>query len=171
MWASYPYADDLSLPASVTSRVEMAPLEDLLLATLREALPDVPIYALIPFDQFPIDDFFIQVRRITGQGYWSGDDRFIDSGGIAVHVFAKGPNADQVAALVSEAVRVALRDAARNRRWFPGLGGLIKVRLDDEPVRKTDWATSSGPVQFADLPAGYQRYETRYSVWVRKPLT
>lgn len=159
----------LGLPASVTDLAEMTPMEDIALRVLREAMPDVSIQSLIEFDQTDMDRFFIVVRRIPSWGIWSGDDRFIDAGGLAVHVFAQDPDADEVGAIVSEAARVALRNSARDRDWYEDIGGLLKVQLVEEPVRRTDWATSSGPVQFADLPAGYQRYEARYSLWVRLP--
>lgn len=159
----------LNLPDSIVQLAEMTPLEDVALRVLREAMPDVKIQSLIEFDQAEVERFFILVRRIPGWGTWQGDERFIDYGGLAVHVFAKDPNADEVGAIVSEAVRVALRNNARDRVWYADIGGLLNVELVEEPVRKTDWATSSGPVQFADLPAGYQRYEGRYSLWVRLP--
>ena len=159
----------LGLPAAVTNLAEMAPLEDIALRVLREAMPGVDVRSLIESDQADLDRFFILVRRIPGWGVWDGDERFIDHGGLAVHVFAKDPNSDVVGAIVSEACRVALRNSARRRDWYPDLGGLLSTQLIQEPVRRTDWATSSGPVQFADLPAGYQRYEARYSLKVRLP--
>ena len=159
-----------NLPAEILDLIELHPVEDLVLRILREALPTSPIYSMIPFDQGALGDYFILIRRLPGWGTWDGDARFIDFAGVGVHVFAKDPNADAKGALVSEAVRVVLRDAAKNRVHYPDLGGPTKVRMDEEPVRKTDWATSSGPVQFADLPSGYQRYEARYSVWIRRPV-
>ena len=162
--------DILGLPEEITSRVELHPVEDIMLRCLREAMPTSPIYSKIPFDQATLGDYFILVRRLPGWGMWDGDARFVDFAGVGVHVFTKDPNADMKAALISEAVRVAIRDAAKKRAYYPGLGGLVKTRMDEEPVRRTDWATSAGPVQFADLPAGYQRYEARYSVWIRRPI-
>ena len=160
----------LGLPAEITTRVELHPVEDIMLRVLRGALPASPIYSMIPFDQTRLGDYFILVRRLPGWGIWDGDDRFVDFAGVGVHVFTKDPNADEKAALISEAVRVAIRDAVRSNTYFPDLGALKKVRMDEEPVRRTDWATSSGPVQFADLPSGYQRYEARYSLWIRRPI-
>lgn len=159
----------LNLPAAITDKVEMLPLEDVALRVLRDALPGVAIRSLIESDQLPIERFFVLVRRIPGIGIWRGDERFIDYGGLAVHVYAQDMDSDEVGAIVSEACRVALRDSASRRDWYPELGGLIRVQLVEEPMRKTDWATSSGPVQFADLPAGMQRYEARYNLWVRRP--
>lgn len=170
-WSDLPFASQVELPDVIKGKVELAPIEALTLAALRKHLPGVQVNSLIEFDQTGLDDFFILVRRVSGMGLWDGDERFIDYAGLAVHVFAKDPDADTKGALVSEAVRVVLRDSARAREFYPGLGGFTSVRMDEEPTRKTDWAASSGPVQFADLPAGYQRYQTNYSLWVRKPLS
>lgn len=164
----------LNLPVSVTDLVEMLPAEDIVLRVLHGAMPDVELRTMIEMDQSdmdnsPQDRFFVLVRRVNIPGYWSGDDRFIDEAGISLQVFAKDPDADEVGAIVSEACRVALRNSARDRDWYPDLGGLVGVRMLEEPIRKTDWATSSGPVQYADLPAGYQRYETQFVIRVRRP--
>jgi hypothetical protein len=42
--------------------------------------------------------------------------------------------------------------------------------MDTEPTRQSDWATSSGPVQYADLPSGFYRYQTNYTVKMRRPV-
>ena len=158
------------LPAEIMDRVELHPIEDLALKVLREAFPTTRVYSKIPYNQKPIEDHFILIRRIPGWGTWEGDDRFLDFAGLGVQVFAKDPQADLKASLISEAVRVALRDAVTSHTYHPGLGALTKVRMDEEPVRKTDWAASAGPVQYADLTAGYQRYESRFSLWIRRPI-
>ena len=160
----------LGLPAEITDVVELHPVEDIALRILRDRFPSIQVNSLIEFDQSAITDCFILVRRIPSWGSWQGDHRFVDFAGLAVHVFTKEPDADEKAAIVSEAVRVALRDASYSNAYFSGLGGLIKIRMDEEPTRRTDWATSSGPVQFADLPQGFQRYESRYSLWIRRPI-
>jgi hypothetical protein len=161
------------VPDWIAEKVKFAPVEDLALAVLKEAFPKMNINTLIELNQAGddySDGFFVRIRRILGAGLWAGDDRFIDYGALAVHVFTKDPDGDLRGALVSEAIRVALFEANLARKFYPGLGSLTDVRVDEEPSRKTDWATASGPVQFADLPAGYWRYETRYSMWVRKPI-
>ena len=160
----------LGLPAEITAAVEMHPVEDIALQVLRDRFPTVQVNSMIEFDQSNLGPFFILVRRIPGWGTWSGDSRFLDSAGLAVHVFAKDPDADEKGAIISEACRVALRDAALKATYYPGLGGLVKAGLITEPSRRTDWATSSGPVQFADLPGGYQRYEARFQLTIRRPL-
>lgn len=163
----------LGLPASVVAAQENTPLEDVGLAVLREALPGVPFFSKIPylFDGESIEphDVFAVLRRINSLGLWEGRHGLLDSGSLAVHVFARDPDGELKAALVSEAVRVAFENAADGNWYKRGVGALSDVRLDEEPNRKTDFATSAGPVQYADLPTGYWRYETRYMLWVRPP--
>jgi len=153
-----------TLPASVLNLIEMSPVEDLLLELLRDGLPDTAVQTLINGKQtFP----FVMLRSTGSWGTWQGDERFIDSSTIEVHAFCKGINADADANLLSEAVRVILRDS-RNK-VVPDKGHLISVEMLDRPSRSPDWATSVGPVQYADLPTGVERWETTYRVTIRKP--
>lgn len=162
------YYDKLDLPASIRSKVELSPVEDLLLLALREAFPDVRIRTLIPdLDRVP----FIQVRRVPGANFWHGDTRFVDEGRIQINTFTKDPDGDTKGALFSEAVRVALREAWEKHFFHPDLGAITRVKMEIEPSRKSDWATATGPVQYADLPTGHWRYETTYRVRIRKPNT
>jgi hypothetical protein len=154
------------LPESVLALVEYSPVEDVLLAILREGLPDVPVVSLIADNPPPT---FVLVRRSAGFGDWSGDPRFTDSGRFAIHTYTTDPDGDQKGALLSEAVRVVLRNAWLTQKNLPGLGSIISIKMTSEPSRKTDWATSSGPVQYADLPNGVWRYESTYQINIRKP--
>ena len=156
------------LPSAVASKVEMSPMEDVGLFILRNELPDLPSYSLIP-EQVQ-EDAFAVVRRSFPFGEWRGDPRFFDAARIDIHVYTQDPLGDTRGALVSEAIRVAFRDAFLKNLYVPGRGWVSKTKLLGEPVRKTDWATSAGPVQYADLPAGFWRYESKYAVQVRREL-
>lgn len=155
----------MALPPSVLAHVEMSPVEDILLAILRQGLPDVTICSLIADDPPP---FFVLVRRNPGIGNWDGDPRFIDAGRFVVQTFTQDPDGDYNGAILSEAVRVVLRTAWLEHWSFPGLGSVLEITMHQEPSRRTDWATSVGPVQYADLPTGYWRYETTYEIKIRK---
>lgn len=157
---------DLDLPQSVLDLVEYSPAEDVLLAILREDLPDVPFVSLIPDDPPP---FFVLLRRHPGLAKWRGDPRFTDTARFYVHTFTRDPDGDEKGAVISEAIRVVLRNAWLSHKNLPGLGSVISIEMQSEPTRKTDWASSVGPVQFADLPTGLTRYESMYSIEVRKP--
>lgn len=158
--------DPTPLPASVLALIENKPVEDILLAILRRGLPDVPIVSLIAENPPP---FFVLVRRLSGVGDWDGDPRFTDSGRFFVHTITQDPDGDYKGAILSEAVRVVLRTAWLEHWTFPDLGSVIEIQMHSEPTRKTDWATSAGPVQYADLPTGFWRYESTYSIQIRKP--
>lgn len=156
----------LDLPASVLAMTELQPVEDLLLHVLREGLPDVEVLSLIPDDP-PYT--FILVRRQAGLGDYSGDPRFTDRARFTIHAFTHDPDGDEKGAVLSEAVRVVLRNAWLAHTTVPGLGSIIRCEMTVEPSRKTDWATATGPVQYADLPTGFHRYESAYVLSVRKP--
>lgn len=160
--------DGLGLPASVTGLVEMAPVEDLVLAIIHDGLPDVPCFSLISQTTGDME-FFIIARRSPYTGTWDGDPRFIDHANVSVNVFCKGADADMKAALISEAVRVVIRDAAKTQKVYPGIGHLMSARMNTEPARQPDWASSTGPVQYADLPAGFQRYQSNWTLKIRRP--
>lgn len=157
---------DLDLPESVLSLVEFHPVEDVLLYILRARLPEVPIYSEIPE---VVPNFFVLVRREPDylQG---GDVRFVDAVIVSVQVFVTDPDGDEKGALVSEAVRVSLRDAWLEGDVAPGLGSISRFETHQMPSRRTDWATSTGPVQYADLPTGMWRYEATYELDIRRPI-
>ena len=158
---------ELDLPASVLTKADFSPIEDIALAILREELPDVPIFSLIP-EETP--DFFVLTRRRSALGNWDGDPRFTDVGQVDIHIFTRDPDGDEKGAVLGEAVRVAFRNAWLDHRSVPGRGSVIRIIQTSDPARKTDWATASGPVQYADLPTGYWRYESSYEFRVRKPI-
>lgn len=158
----------IDLPASVRGRIELSPMEDIFLHILRRDFPDIPIHSLIPPEVvFP----FVLIGRRAPLENWSGHPRFIDQGRMLVSVFTEEPNGIEKAQLISEGIRVALRDAWLRHEYVPGLGSIVRIELKSEPSRSPDWATSSGPVQFADLPNAVHRYEATYSVRIRRPRT
>lgn len=155
-----------SLPPDVLALVEFSPVEDVILPILRRRIPSVTFQTLIEDEErFP----FVLVRRAPSLGGFDGDERFVDVANLVVHTYTDGLNADEDGALLSEAVRVALRDAGRRNEGAPGRGYLTRTVLTSTPRRVTDWATATGPVQYADLPTGVWRYETTYEVEVRRP--
>ncbi|WDS51730.1 tail terminator [Streptomyces phage Triumph] len=156
------------LPPEIKALAELSPVEDLLLAVLRDGLPGIAVNTLISKSQtFP----FVLVRRDPSFGSWAGDTRFTDSARVAVHAFCQDPNGDEDSAILSEAVRVVLRNAWLNQQVYPGRGHITRVDLASAPRRATDWATATGPVQYADLPTGVWRYEASYDIAIRKPRT
>lgn len=158
----------MTLPESVRNLVELSPVEDVLLELLRDAMPDVRFQTLVEANQeFP----FVLVRRSPHFGSWGGDPRFIDAADVQVHAFAAGLSADEHAALISEAVRVALRNAWLQNKTVPGRGHITSMEVTTPARRVSDWASAVGPVQYADLPTDVVRYEAGYRLHVRRPRT
>ncbi|MGW5130881.1 hypothetical protein [Streptomyces sp. NPDC004135] len=156
------------LPAEIKALAELSPVEDLMLVVLRDGLPGIQVKSLIAKNQtFPL----VLVRRDPSFGNWGGDTRFLDAARVAVHTFCQDPNGDEDAAILSEAVRVVIRDAWLNQKVIPGRGHITRADLSSAPRRVTDWATATGPVQYADLPTGVWRYEATYDIEIRKPRT
>jgi len=155
-----------TLPASILAKVEMSPIEDLLLGLLPTPLAGVSVQTKIEDDQtFP----FVLVRSTGSWGSWHGDERFLDAAQVSIQTFADGINADEDAANLAEAVRVTLRDS-RNI-VVPNRGHMVSCEMTSRPRRVPDWATSTGPVQYADLPTGVYRYETVYHMVIRRSST
>lgn len=156
------------LPDEIKALAELSPVEDILLPVLRAGLPGIRVQSLIAKDQkFPL----VLVRRAPDMGEWQGDPRFTDQAIVFVHTFCEDPDGDEDAAILAEAVRIVLRDAADNNVVVPGRGHFTYVEMTSAPRRVTDWATATGPVQYADLPTGVWRYETQFEIGVRKPRT
>lgn len=156
------------LPDDIKALAEMSPVEDLLLELLREKLPGIAVQTLLKQHQdFPL----VMVRRQHTMAFWDGDPRFIDACPVTIQAFCEDPDGDEDAAILSEAIRIVMRDAAKEQYEIDGRGRLMKAKLQQAPRRVADWATSAGPVQYADLPTGVWRYEATYKVAVRKPRT
>ncbi|MFI2673901.1 hypothetical protein ACH5AU_30835 [Streptomyces albidoflavus] len=154
------------LPDEIKAMAELSPVEDLLLAVLRRRLPGVRVASLIDANQqFPL----VLVRRDPSFGAWQGDTRFTDAARVSVHTFAEDPDGDEDAAILGEAARVALRDAWLAQEVIPGRGHITRCDLNSPPRRVADWATATGPVQYAALPTGVWRYEAVYDIHIRKP--
>lgn len=157
------------LPETIRQMAEFSPIEDILLPILRAGLPGISVQSVIEKDQtFPM----VLARRSSTASSWTdGDPRFIDASSVFIFAFCEDPNGDEDAALLSEAVRVVLRDAYRNQVVVPGRGHISALHMVAPPRRVADWATSSGPVQYADLPTGVWRYEAHYDIDFRRAPT
>lgn len=155
-----------SLPQNILDLALFDPVEDFMLDLLRPELTGIQVQSRIRMDQtFPM----ILVRRVPGfEG--NGDPRFITSAGIAIHAMCDGANADEDAAILSEAVRRVLFDAMRSSKVVPGRGHMTDFFVNTAARRVTDWSTAVGPVQYADLPSGVERYEAQYHVTIRRPV-
>lgn len=167
---------NLGLPTSITDAFEYSPMEDAALTILRRAFPDVVSLSLIPDAQVPSTDdpsvstdLFILARRGNMLGEWAGSPKgFMDAGGVEIHVFTFDPDGDLKGAVVSEAIRSVFAKASREKWRINDSTTIHDIRMVSEPIRKSDWVNSQGPVQQADLPTAGWRYITMYEFRTRR---
>lgn len=157
-----------SLPVDLQAGLEMSPLEDVGKYIINHYLPSLATYTLIP--EHITEQYFALVRRGFPWGEWDGDPRFLDNGNVLIQVYSRDPDGDERGALISEAIRTAFHRAWIENLEIPNRGWVVRATMWDEPTRKVDWTSSVGPVQYADLPSGFFRYESSYTVTVRKNL-
>lgn len=108
-------------------------------------------------------------RRSGTASIDSDDDRYIQPAIISVNTITDGPDADQLGEELQEACRIAIREAQQNQIVIPGAGSISAITNAIEPARVSDWATSTGVVQYAALPKGQTRYESVYRLLIRPP--
>jgi hypothetical protein len=97
------------------------------------------------------------------------DDRYLHPAVISVSTITSGVDADEVGEELQEAVRIALRQAQIEQITVPNGGTLNQIAAASLPVRVSDYATSTGIVQYASLPQGWVRYEAVYRLIIRPP--
>lgn len=165
-----------NLPDYIYEMAEYTPSIDVGLAILRDALPGIEVVSLLPdrADALPLVLVRDGVSSRVAPAYG------LEIATLEIHVFtmdppaheamAGAPSGEMQGALLSEAVRVAFRDAWVNKRIYPGIAAIAKTTQERRPRRVSDFATSAGPVQYADLPTGYWRYESEYRIAYRPLL-
>lgn len=154
------------LPSSVTSLVAAEPLvEDVVLDILRDQVPDI-LWA-DETEQSSPPPFGI-VRRDSFVGVGDGDHRFIARAYCAIHTFTEGPDADIDNSRLQEAVKLTLLNAGYRQPKIRDWGYVASVRLVEPYRKRSDWQNSEGPVQYADLPNDYTRYESVWEVKIRR---
>lgn len=157
----------MALPDEVLDLCEFSPIEDFLIPLLRAHLPAEPaifVRSLISMNE-PLP--CVLMRRLAPFGS-RGDPRFVDSTRVSMHSYAEGADGDVDAAQLGEACRVILRDAWLHQEVVAGRGHISQFRTVSAPRRVSDWAPSTGPVQYADLPVGVYRYEAIYDLEIRR---
>lgn len=98
-----------------------------------------------------------------------GDPRFLKPELITLNTFGEGVNADKEAEQLQEACRIALMEAWQEQRYFPGAGTISSLEVTSVASRVSDFATSTGVVQYASLPVGWERYESVWRLQLRPP--
>jgi hypothetical protein len=98
-----------------------------------------------------------------------GDDRYLHPAIISISTITSGVDADEVAEELQEACRLALREAQQKQTVYPNGGSIARITNASLPVRVSDYATSTGIVQYASLPTGHVRYESIWRLILRPP--
>lgn len=109
----------------------------------------------------------LHARRSGGITYQNSDQAFTEAALIEVNTITEGLNADADGAELQEACRHALLLAQRRQLVIPGVGVINRIQSSTKATRQSDWATASGLVQYATLPAGAIRYESIYKLLLR----
>ena len=108
-------------------------------------------------------------RRSGAQAADIDDDRHTQAALVSVQTITAGVDADEVGEELQEACRIAIRQAVINQTVVPGAGHLTKIDNAILPSRVSDWATSTGVVQYSSLPKGWVRYESVYRLILSPP--
>lgn len=154
-------------------------VEDLVIGLLRPYFtrlqeaggPEVHVYTSYQEDMRTPGILCLNTRRTGIEAYSTNDDNWVRSVVLEVNTFADGAEAERDAADLQEVVRHIFMDAQRRQVVIPNVGVLNKVTSPVMATQHTDWATASGPVQYAKLPHGITRYEGRYRLLMRPSAT
>lgn len=142
-----------------------APCEDLIVAVLQDYFAGKFITVSSEFyEGMETPAVVVHQHSNTGDGSTYRSWRFTANTVISIDVLTLGPDADQEAGQLHEAVRLALYESLFDSKVYPGLGHLTKVTHGTRPTRVNDWATSSGAVQYASLPNDAARHEAVYRI-------
>lgn len=147
-------------------------VDDLILGVMRDFFAghdDIHIGSLYSAGLEPPMVIVRRERRSGTPSVDSDDDRFIQPAIVSVNTITSGPDADQLSEELQEACRIAIRLAQQNQVVIPGCGVISRITNSIEPSRVTDWATSTGVVQYSSLPKGWTRYESVYRILIRPP--
>lgn len=111
-------------------------------------------------------------ERRSGNGEArASDDRFLEPAVVSINTLTSGLEAESDGAALQEMCRIALRQAQQRQLTFPGLGHISAIENSTAASRVSDWATSTGVVQYATLPKGVVRYESVFRLLIRPPVT
>lgn len=146
-------------------------MDELLLYLLQDFFKDQAIHIGTLFSEEINPPMIIAraERRSGGQADAVHDDRFMRPALISVSTITAGVDADEMGEELQEAVRICLRQAQLEQTVIPNGGSIARITNSSLPSRVSDYATSTGIVQYASLPAGWVRYESVYRIIARPP--
>ena len=99
------------------------------------------------------------------------DERYLKPAIISVNTLTSGLEAESDAEALQEMVRIAITQAQLEQKVYPGIGHISKIENSTAASQASDWATSTGVVQYATLPKGVLRWESIYRLLIRPPVS
>lgn len=156
----------------MTSYPSFGPVEDLMIGILR------PFFAGKGVTVYPEYEEGMQLpavvpihsRRSGTTPFSGGDIRFTQPAIVEMNTICDGPDSDDLNADLQEACRIALVQAWMKQTVIPSVGSINRIDNSTKATHVSDWATSTGVVQYANLPAGANRYEAVYRLILRPPI-
>lgn len=154
-------------------------IEDLMIGLLRPWFarvvaaggPQVNVYSEYQADMVPPYVLVLNTRRTGIEAYETKDDEWARAAVVEVNAICDGLDAEADCSALQESVRHCFLDAHRNQIVVPNAGVINQVTTPTLATRQTDWASASGPVQYAKLPHGASRFEARYRMIIRPTST
>lgn len=108
-------------------------------------------------------------RRSGKEAYRSSDERFLKASLLSIETFTSGVNAENDGYDLQESCRLALWNAWLEQKTIPDGGSISSIVSSSESALVSDFATSTGVVQYASMPKNAARTEAIYQLFVRPP--
>lgn len=142
-----------------------------LVMTILAPLRDKGVYLYPAFEDNMLMPAVVPLisRRSGSSGYGSASPVYTRVAILELNTITDGPDADEQADLIQEAARKLLLEAWMNQDEVPGVGVINRIDNTVMASAVSDWQTSSGVVQYANLPHGAQRFEAVYRMLIRPP--
>lgn len=144
-------------------------VEDLMLGILRPAFAGTNVTVASTFTEgMGVPAVIARQDKKSGNAViYSGDARFLRPALLSIDAICTGPDADQDAGMLQEAVTQIIMRAQREQTVVPGVGYISAIENVGNAARSSDWATSTGVVQYASLPQGAVRYDSTMRLYIR----
>ena len=145
------------------------PIEDLALGILRPYFEGTDVHVASTFvEGLPLPVVVARQDKKSGSmTHFSRDARFMRTALLSIDTICEGVDADQDASYLQEAVTHAIIQAWKNQTVVPGVGYISQIENIGNASRASDWATSTGVVQYASLPQGAVRYDSTMRLYIR----
>ncbi|MDR6794371.1 hypothetical protein J2X12_002892 [Pseudarthrobacter oxydans] len=132
---------------------------------------DIHIGSLFTEDM-PTPAIICRAERRSGTvGHDPADGRYLKPVIISINTITSGLEAESDGHDLQEMCRVALIEAQLKQAAYTNLGHISNIENSTVASKVSDWATSTGVVQYAALPKGAVRYESIFRLIIRPPTS